>query len=267
MSGNLFTFRYDLDSSYGSRASLIALTTALLESGLRPVADIVINHRCADEQDSNGIWNTFRDDVPHPGHRLDWGPWAITGDDPGYGGKGSADSGADYGPSPDIDHSNEEVRAGLADWLRWLREYVGFEGWRFDFSKGYSAEHARWYIEQSLDPGKDFAVGEFWAEAAWDGARLRHNQDAMRQELCDWLDGVKEAAAFDFPTKAILQEAIKNVEYHRLRDAQGKPPGLLGWWPSRAVTFVDNHDTGGIQNHWPFPKGAELQGYAVSAVA
>ena len=30
----------------------------------------------------------------------------------------------------------------------------------------------------------------------------------------------------------------------RLRDPNGKAPGLLGWWPSKAVTFVDNHDTG-----------------------
>ena len=28
---------------------------------------------------------------------------------------------------------------------------------------------------------------------------------------------------------------------------------MLGWWPSRAVTFLDNHDTGSTQAHWPFP--------------
>jgi alpha-amylase len=33
----------------------------------------------------------------------------------------------------------------------------------------------------------------------------------------------------------------------RLRDVQGKPPGVIGWWPSRAVTFVENHDTGSTQ--------------------
>jgi hypothetical protein len=25
----------------------------------------------------------------------------------------------------------------------------------------------------------------------------------------------------------------------------GKPPGLVGWWPQRSVTFLDNHDTAG----------------------
>ena len=37
---------------------------------------------------------------------------------------------------------------------------------------------------------------------------------------------------------------MKNTQYWRLIDPEGKPPGFLGWWPSKAVTFVDNHDTG-----------------------
>ena len=42
-----------------------------------------------------------------------------------------------------------------------------------------------------------------------------------------------------------LQEAVKHCEYWRLADSKNKAPGLIGWWPQRAVTFVDNHDTGG----------------------
>ncbi len=39
------------------------------------------------------------------------------------------------------------------------------------------------------------------------------------------------------------QEAVKNTQYWRLRDGAGKPPGLLGWWPTRATVFIKNHDT------------------------
>ena len=50
-----------------------------------------------------------------------------------------------------------------------------------------------------------------------------------------------------------MQEAVRNVEYWRLSDKDGKPPGLMGWWPGRAVTFLDNHDTGAapsaLQHH------------------
>jgi len=44
-----------------------------------------------------------------------------------------------------------------------------------------------------------------------------------------------------------MQEAVKHTQYDRLKDSQGKAPGLLGWWPEKACTFVDNHDTGSTQ--------------------
>jgi alpha-amylase len=44
-----------------------------------------------------------------------------------------------------------------------------------------------------------------------------------------------------------VQEAVKNTQYDRLKDERGKAPGLLGWWPAKACTFVDNHDTGSTQ--------------------
>lgn len=52
----------------------------------------------------------------------------------------------------------------------------------------------------------------------------------MLQRLCDWLNAAqKTCTAFDFPTKGILQEALKKNELWRLNDGNGKPPGLLGW--------------------------------------
>uniref|UniRef100_M8AZ68 alpha-amylase n=1 Tax=Aegilops tauschii TaxID=37682 RepID=M8AZ68_AEGTA len=42
----------------------------------------------------------------------------------------------------------------------------------------------------------------------------------------------------------------------------GKAPGVMGWWPAKAVTFVDNHDTGSTQAMWPFPSDKVMQGYA-----
>ena len=65
-------------------------------------------------------------------------------------------------------------------------------------------------------------------------------QDAHRQRTIDWIDATGgRAAAFDFTTKGVLQEAVAQNHYWRLRDAAGKPPGVLGWWPSHAVTFVE----------------------------
>ena len=57
-----------------------------------------------------------------------------------------------------------------------------------------------------------------------------------------------------------MQEAVRNVEYWRLSDKDGKPPGLMGWWPGRAVTFLDNHDTGVLvlPLRTKFPGGSPL---------
>ena len=37
----------------------------------------------------------------------------------------------------------------------------------------------------------------------------------------------------------ILHAVFERCEYWRLRDASGCPPGVMGWWPSRAVTFLE----------------------------
>ena len=71
-------------------------------------------------------------------------------------------------------------------------------------------------------------------------------QDAHRQRIVDWINDARgNATAFDVTTKGILHAVFERGEFWRLRDAAGKPPGLMGWWPSRAVTFLENHDTVG----------------------
>jgi hypothetical protein len=42
----------------------------------------------------------IRDDVDHNNNSIDWGQWAITSDDPDFGGTGNPDTGADYGAAP-----------------------------------------------------------------------------------------------------------------------------------------------------------------------
>ncbi|GIL76645.1 hypothetical protein Vretimale_8845 [Volvox reticuliferus] len=252
---------YDLTSKYGNLEQLKDLTAALQAAGISPMADIVINHRCADEQE-NGVYNSFKDQVDHEGASIDWGRWAITSNDPHFNGAGNPDTGADFPAAPDLDHANPELRAALKDWLSWLQRDVGFRGWRFDYVRGYDAKFISEYVDATT--GIDsFNVGEYWTEAQWSGPHLEYNQDWARQTLCDWVDRCNErCCAFDFPTKSILQEAARNCQYDRLRDGEGKAPGLMGWWPAKAVTFVDNHDTGSTQQHWPFPSDHVGLGYA-----
>ncbi|CAI6010953.1 unnamed protein product [Closterium sp. NIES-65] len=250
---------YNLDASkYGNEVHLRRLIRRLHSAHVRCMADIVINHRCGDFQDAHGNWTIFEGGTPD--ERLDWGPWAITAGDMPYGGDGKADTGEDYGAAPDIDHTNARVQRDLINWLLWMKREVGFDGWRFDFAKGYGAEFVGKYC-RATEP--TLAVGEVWTAMRYDGdGQLAWSQDAHRQALVDWVDGTGGVcAAFDFTTKGILQQAVQG-QLWRLKDGSGKPPGMIGYWPARAVTFIDNHDTGSTQNSWPFPADKVMQGYA-----
>ena len=332
---------YRLDSAYGSEGELRELIAALKRRGVKAVADVVINHRCAHSQDSAGRWNVF-------GGRLPWDASAVCCNNPAFGGTGAHKTGEDYAAAPNVDHTQPRVRQDLVRWLTWMRQSIGFDGWRFDFVKvqrvkrgeagacgrggggafsgwGGGARHAappapsghagqshmliitptpprratratlcgntstrlclRWPWAntgtRAVTPTACWTTtrrgegDQVWVETGGGGragrgvpARTRvcptpalptpspsfPVQDAHRQRTINWCDRTGgTAAAFDFTTKGILQEALARGELWRLVDVRGRPPGVVGLWPSRAVLFLENHDTGSTLGHWPFP--------------
>ena len=239
---------------FGSEKELRALLHEMLEVGLLPIADVVLNHRCATKRGREGKWNRY-DGIP-----MAWDESAITRNNPEWAGTGAWSTGEEFSVAPNIDHTNERVRADLTKYLQWLNTDVGFRGMRLDFVKGYAANYASDYISAF---GAEFAVGELWTTLGYRDGALEYDQGAHRQATVDWIDATRgKATAFDFTTKGILQEACARGEWWRLRDGSGRPPGVVGLWPSRAVTFIDNHDTGSTQAHWPFPAERVTQGYA-----
>eukprot|EP00898_Chlorokybus_atmophyticus_P003727 jgi/Chlat1/4355/Chrsp29S04511 len=243
---------YDLNSRYGSMDQLKILIAELHAAGIQVLGDVVLNHRCASKQNDKGIWNIF-------GGKCAWGPDAIVSDDPNFHGKGNKSSGDNFAAAPNIDHSQDFVRKDIKEWLCWLRDEIGYDGWRLDYVRGFWGGFVKEYLEVS-DPC--FAVGEYWDTMDYNMSDLRHNQDRHRQQIIDWINATGGlSSAFDVTTKGILHAALGASEYWRLVDGQGKPPGVLGWWPSHAVTFLENHDTGSTQNHWRFPDKKLDEGY------
>lgn len=119
---------YDLNSQYGTEAELREMIKVLQEHGLKPIADIVINHRCAHYQGEDGKWNKF-------GGRLAWDKSSICSNNSEFGGTGNMKPHEDYIAAPNIDHSQDKIRRDIIEWLLWLRNSIGFAGWRFDFVK------------------------------------------------------------------------------------------------------------------------------------
>ncbi|KAJ4961719.1 hypothetical protein NE237_021629 [Protea cynaroides] len=244
---------YNLNSRYGNMEELKILVKSFHQVGIKVLGDVVLNHRCAQYQNQNGVWNIF-------GGKLNWDDRAVVADDPHFQGRGNKSSGDSFHAAPNIDHSQDFVRKDLKEWLCWLRKEIGYDGWRLDFVRGFWGGYVKDYLEAS-EPY--FAVGEYWDSLSYTYGELDSNQDAHRQRIVDWINATNgTAGAFDVTTKGILHDAIGRCQYWRLSDQKGKPPGVVGWWPSRAVTFIENHDTGSTQGHWRFPSGKEMQGYA-----
>ena len=236
---------YKLNSRYGSQAQLKSAINALHNRNVKVLADVVINHRVGSTN-----WADFRNPA--------WGCWAVTRNDEwGQNGGnpcGSWDTGDNYHAARDINHRDSRVRSSLITWLNWLKDSrnAGFDGWRYDYVRGFNGSYVKTYNDAT---NPYFSVGELW-----DNLNL-NNVNAHRQQIVNWIDQAQgRTAAFDFTTKGVLQQAVNN-QYWRLR-ISGGPAGVIGWWPSRAVTFVDNHDTGSSQNYWPFPGNKVMQGYA-----
>ncbi|CAI8606312.1 unnamed protein product [Vicia faba] len=190
--------------------------------------------------------------------RHNWDVSYICSTDVQFKGTGNPDTGEDWKGAPDIDHTNPKVQQELSDWMNWLKTEVGFVGWRLDMVVGYAPRFTKIYVEKT---SPDFAVGELYrgVELGSDGKPLA-NQDAHRETLVNWVnDAGGVVTTFDFTTKMILGAAVEG-ELWRMKDANGKPPGMIGIMPSNAVTFVDNHDTGS-QKLWPFPSDKVMLGY------
>ncbi len=238
---------YVQDSKYGGKEELKKAISSLRSKGVKVIADLVLNHRVGTKD-----WADFTDPK--------WGPDSVCSDDEWGKGKGEPDTGKGFHAARDIDHTKKYVRESVINWLGWLKSSSGYSGWRYDYARGIAPKYFRIYNEATSPV---FSVAEIWDDLDIS------NPDSHRQALCDWMNSAGgEIKVFDFTTKGVLQYALRNNQYWRLRDKYGSPSGLIGWWPGNAVTFIDNHDTaqrgedGSVHKSWPFPSNKVLMGYA-----
>lgn len=131
----------------------------------------------------------------------------------------------------------------------WLKNEIGFAGWRYDMTKGYSGNFNGLYNDASQPY---LSVGEFW--------------DGNRQAVVNWIDATGgKSMAFDFPTRELLKQSVADGEFARLKTADGKPTGVIGWWSAMSITFIENHDTEPVRKEGKeFPLAKQYRGMLIS---
>ena len=220
--GYLPTELHNFNSGHGTESELRAATAALKANGVYAIADVVANHRSGTTK-----WTDFTNPA--------WSCATITSTDEANNGWvdsrgpkpcGSYDTGEDFDGGRDLDHTNIETRNGIKTYLTKLKEQ-GFEGWRWDMTKGFSASYVGEYNTASTPY---FSVGEYW--------------DGNSTTLKNWIDGTgKKSATFDFGQYYAMQSGLSGT-YSAFGNGSTMA-GLAGvfGYSDYAVTFVDNHDT------------------------
>jgi len=248
---------YNFNSAYGSEIALRNLITQMHASDIKVISDIVINHRVGTSDAvtfTNPSWPTFYITADDEGRNFVNGPvnFSINNDFfPGNSLKSDGSSGG-FAAARDLDHENPEVRQEIITWMNFLKNDIGFDGWRYDFVHGYNPLFNKEYNDAT---NPYFAVGE-----------LLESSRVQTNNFVNWTQG--SSSAFDFNTKVSLQNALRDNNLSYLRDSSGNASGMIGINPSKSVTFLDNHDTGAAQqccgSSFVFPSGeANLRkGYA-----
>ena len=228
-------YYFNQNSSFGTEAELRSLIAKFKANGIGAIADVVVNHRNTDG------WYTFPAET-YKGVTYqmlstdickndDGGSTATQAKKDGVSLSQNNDEGTDFGGCRDIDHKSENVQKIIKAYLKFLKEDIGYTGFRYDMVKGFSGSHVADYNDAT---GVKFSVGEYW-----DG----------NQSIINWINKTnKKSAAFDFQFRYNVRDAV-GVKDNKIVSSPNwsklKSDINLMHDPTYrqyAITFVENHD-------------------------
>lgn len=228
-------YYFNQNSSFGTEAELRSLIAKFKANGIGAIADVVVNHRNTDG------WYTFPAET-YKGVTYqmlstdickndDGGSTATQAKKDGVSLSQNNDEGTDFGGCRDIDHKSENVQKIIKAYLKFLKEDIGYTGFRYDMVKGFSGSHVADYNDAT---GVKFSVGEYW-----DG----------NPSIINWINKTnKKSAAFDFQFRYNVRDAV-GVKDNKIVSSPNwsklKSDINLMHDPTYrqyAITFVENHD-------------------------
>ena len=135
----------------------------------------------------------------------------------------------DYLMGADLDFANEEVVEECTNWGKWYLDITKVDGFRLDAVKHINANFYKNWIRELRNDAKDelFTVGEYWSG---DVSKLHRYITETEGEI----------SLFDVPLHYNLYNASKDFNYDLTKILDKT---LVKENSSKAVTFVDNHDT------------------------
>ena len=216
----------DQNSNWGTRAELEALIAALHKAGAKVVADIVINHCtgytswCDFPEFDFGEYGKFQPDASYICKDDEVNKNPAAGDCYGAA-TGPNDDGDNWDGARDWAHDAPKVQEMFKAYLRWMREVMKYDGFRYDKGDGFN----NWHHDNYNKAAKPYiAFMECYS-----------GDDKI-------IDGIKGAnynlMALDFQTRWALSRTIPAWHYNECKGS-----GLLGRGYSKyAVTFIDSHD-------------------------
>lgn len=228
-------YYFNQNSSFGTEAELRSLIAKFKANGIGAIADVVVNHRNTDgwftfpAETYNGVtYQMLSTDICK---NDDGGSTATQAKKDGVSLSNNYDEGTDFGGCRDIDHKSENVQKIIKAYLKFLKEDIGYTGFRYDMVKGFSGTHVGNYNDAT---GIEYSVGEYW-----DG----------NPSIINWINKTnKKSAAFDFQFRYNVRDAV-GVKDNKIVSAQNwsklKSDNNLMHDPTYrqyAITFVENHD-------------------------
>lgn len=220
-------YYFNQNSSFGTEAELRDLIKTFKGKGIGMVADVVVNHH-----DTDG-WFTFPAEV-YKGVTYQFKSTDIVAnDDKGKTAKEATkqgvslsknnDEGEDWDGCRDLDHKSQNVQTIIKAYLKYLKDDLGYTGFRYDMVKGFSGSHVADY---NKSVGVEYSVGEYWDS----NARIQ-----------SWINAtLKNSAAFDFQFRYNVRDAINSNNWAALKSTNNLMNDKN--WRQYAVTFVENHD-------------------------
>ena len=230
-------YYFNQNSSFGTETELKNLITKFKANGIGAIADVVINHR-----NTEG-WFTFPAET-YKGVTYqmlstdickndDQGKTATQAATDGVSLSNNNDEGTDFDDCRDLDHKSANVQKIMKAYVDYLKNDLGYIGFRYDMVKGFDGIHVADYNDAV---GVEYSVGEYW-----DG----------NDKIESWINRTnKKSAAFDFQFRYNVRDAVNGTTNGKLGSSSDwsklySSNNLMhdASYRRYAVTFVENHDT------------------------